>query len=365
VVPGDGEASLTWQLPPGGTSVLVSVRDVTADEPWQHLPVPLEGSSWVAGGLQDGHTYAFRLNVLKHDCLAADVDSDEVSVTPQVGAPGFVTGLAAAPLEHGLAASWAPTPTATSYVVWVRPSDRTDGWQTSEAATTSLEVTGLEAGRSYDVALQAVGPGGAGPVGDPVPVVPTGVAPVSPVGVAANATADASVTLTWLPAEHATSYRLQHRAARPGAPWVSDAVPPGATAAVVGDLRGGRRYLFRVRGDDGLVPGAWSGRLGVDVPVVGPVRDVVAHLRDGGRVLHARGSAVRWATAYRLLVAAAPGCRDEPADGRFDRVGTALAGPRLGVAVRRAPGALWVRWRAEHDGVPGRVGGSSTVCVRR
>ena len=75
--------SLSWQLPPGGTAVYLSVRDVTAAEDWHPLPFALGGTAWLSAGLTDGHTYAYRLNVLKHECLAEDVDSNVVSGHPE------------------------------------------------------------------------------------------------------------------------------------------------------------------------------------------------------------------------------------------------------------------------------------------
>ena len=166
-VPGDRQVSLSWQLPPGGTAVLISVRDATLGEDWHQLPYAAGGTAWLSDGLIDGHTYEYRLNVLKHDCLAADVVSNVVSATPTAAAPGTVTGVTVGSSDHGLRAAWSASPGAASYQVWVRPTDRSRTWDTASTTATSYSMGGLLAGTSYDVALQAIGPGGAGPLTHP------------------------------------------------------------------------------------------------------------------------------------------------------------------------------------------------------
>ena len=87
-VPGDGHVSLFWDLPPGGTAVLIPTRDVTAGQDWHQLPYAVGGTAWLSDGLTNGDTYEYRLNVLKHDCIAQDVDSDIVAVATGAGHTG-------------------------------------------------------------------------------------------------------------------------------------------------------------------------------------------------------------------------------------------------------------------------------------
>ena len=363
VAPGDGQATLSWQLPPGGTAVLISTRDVTQGDPWRQLPYAVGGTSWLSGGLRNGDTYAYRLNVLKHDCLAADVDSNVATVTPQPAAPGVVSGLVVTAGDHRLHASWAQVPSATSYDVWVKPSSSSSGWVTATTTSTAYVVRGLLAGTSYDVAVQATNGGGSGPLSDVASVVAGGLRPVAPTWRSGRARADGSATLSWSPTPGANHYALSYRQKRHGSPWVTDPQPLTGTSGVVMGLRDAATYLFRVRGVDDALPGSWSTKLVIAVPRVGPVRDVV--LRGGSAAMRTHGTAVRYATSYTLLAAGAPGCRRRPAASSFRRVAARLPEPRHRFTPTQADPALWVRWYAVHDDVRGRSVRSSSACLRR
>lgn len=172
VARGDGRAVVSWHLPPGGTAVLISVRDVSAGEPWRQLPFPVEGTSWVSAGLHNGDTYRYRLHVLKHECLANDVVSNTVAVTPEPRSPGRVTGVHVTSVDHGLRARWSATARATSCAVWVKRSDRRTGWTKYRSDGRARTVHGLRARVSYDVAVRARNAGGLGPLSRSVTVVP-------------------------------------------------------------------------------------------------------------------------------------------------------------------------------------------------
>src|SRR4051794_35517467 len=363
VAPGNGQAVMTWQLPPGGTDVLISVRNVTERTPWQQLPFPVSGTSWLSDGLQNGHTYEYRLNVLKHDCVAADVVSNVVRVTPEPDAPGAVAGLHASPRDHGLRATWSQTDRATAYTVWVKPAG-SQAWTTYRTTARALEVPGLDAGRRYAVAVQARGHGGAGPRSAPVRTTPTGARPTAPRWRSADATPHGTVTLRWTAARHANGYQVSYRVDRPGTSWARDPRRFDSRAAVVTGLRDGVRYVFRVRGADDRLPGRWSTGQVVRVPRVGPVRDVVAHALDDGRV-RSVGAGVREADAFTLTSVETRTCARQPAGSRFSVVATGLAAPRHAFVPPTTDRAVWVRWRASYAGVPGGLVASSTACLSR
>ncbi|HVQ19211.1 MAG TPA: fibronectin type III domain-containing protein, partial [Actinomycetes bacterium] len=271
VTRGDGHAFMAWTLPPGGDAVLISTRDITAGDAWRQLPYAIGGSSWDSQGLINGHTYEYRLNVLKHRCVAADISSNVVSVTPEPDVPGSVAGISVTPVDHGLLASWSATYGALNYSVWVKPSDGRAGWTTHHATTKTLTVDGLEAGRSYDVAVQARNDGGDGPISDPLQVVPIGERPPAPEWRSSASSALGTVTVTWNPVPHANGYRLAYRIAQPGVTWVQYPAALNTRSALVTGLRDGQRYFFRVRGADDQVIGPWSTRRAVSVPLLGPV----------------------------------------------------------------------------------------------
>ncbi len=364
--PGDGQVALSWQLPPGGTAVLVSTRDATIGEAWHQLPFALGGTAWLSGGLVDGHTYEYRLNVLKHDCLAADVVSDVVSATPAPPTPGDVTGVTAGSSDHGVDVAWGAAAGATSYQVWLRPSEHPTAWQSMSTTATSYAVDGLLAGASYDVAVQGVGPGGVGPRSSPVTVIASGAVPSAPVVTHVATRASGSARVEWTVPAGSTRFLLRHRAARPGSTWVSQSEPVAAPRAVVSGLRSGATYLFRVTAVDDRLTGGTSGTVRGVVPRVAAVKEVRVR-RTGPLRASSRGDVVPFAATYTLQGTASSGCRHVPAASRFRTEARGLGLPRHTVHVPRArarASAFWVRWYAVRDGVPGRVSASSVACLR-
>jgi hypothetical protein len=360
-IPGDGQVSLSWQLPPGGTAVLVSARDVTEGTAWQQLPIALGGGAWVSGGLTNGDTYAYRVNVLKHDCIAQDVVSNVVSVVPGPDTPGAVTGLTVDPVDHGFAAQWTAPPGATSYQVWIRPTGQTS-WQTFAASSTSYQAGSLRAGAEYDVAVQAVGRVGASPLASAPPVTPTGVVPGAPTVTGVVVRADGTATVSWSRQVPATGYVASRRRARPGAPWVALGSTATGTSAVLLGLRSAQSYLFRVTAYDDRLEGGTSAAVRARVPRVGPVASVAVHRRSATRGVTG-GDAVPFATSYLLRGATAPTCGHVPGARHFRTWAGHLTVPHRVFAISGGHLAIWVRWYAVRDGERGRTSARSVACL--
>ncbi|WP_182526413.1 hypothetical protein [Nocardioides dongkuii] len=116
---GDGVARLRWTSGPGVAREWVWVRDLTARREWTRLSAPVPGPAWTAGGLVDGHTYAFRLQGLKGS-IAADRYSNTVRMAPVPPVPEAPARLRAALGKRSVRLSWGPARHATSYAVWHR-----------------------------------------------------------------------------------------------------------------------------------------------------------------------------------------------------------------------------------------------------
>ena len=361
-VPGDGHVSLSWDLPPGGTAVLISTRDVTAGQEWHQLPFAIGGTAWLSDGLTNGDTYEYRLNVLKHDCIAQDVDSDIVTVQPGPDTPGPVSGLAVGRLDHGFAATWQASVGATSYVVWVRASGSGAAWQTFPTSSTSYRSGPLLAGARYDVAVEPIGRAGAGVRSQSVSVTPTGVRPNAPVVNHLVVGPDGTGTVSWSPVRHATDFVLAHRRNSPGAAWVVAKEPTSETTATVFGLRSGRDYLFRVTAYDDLLRGRTSRVHPARVPRVAAVGHVRVRRSSPHRVATS-GDAVPFATSYTLEWAVAARCGRVPRAREFRTFATSLTRPRLVIRPHR-PSAVWVRWYAVRDGVRGHASAGSVACLR-
>lgn len=150
---GVGSATLSWSGPAGATSQYVWLRDVTARTPWQRLPYPVEGRTWTAGLLDDGHRYAFRLQPRKGDDEPEGaVYSNVVEVVPGVP-PAAPRRLVAKRSRGGVVAAWRPVAGATRYQVEVRGAA---GWRTAAfTARTSYVVRGSAAGRPWRIRIRS------------------------------------------------------------------------------------------------------------------------------------------------------------------------------------------------------------------
>ena len=360
--PGDGRASLSWQLPPGGTAVLISTRDATAGQAWHQLPYAVGGTAWPSDGLTNGHTYQYRLNVLKHDCVAQDVDSNIVTVQPGPDTPDQVTGLVVARLDHGFAATWDASAGATSYVVWVRPSGSSAAWQTFSAASTGYQAGSLRAGERYDVAVEPIGRAGAGLLSQPVSVTPTGARPEAPALTRLVLGRDGTAHVSWSSVENATSFMIAYRRDSPGAAWVAVNGPTSETTSVILGLRSGRDYLFRVTAYDDLIRGGTSRVHRARVPRVKAVQHVTLRRWSSSR-LATSGDIVPFATSYVVQRVITATCRREPRARDFQTLATGMDRPRLVFRSHRR-GAVWVRWYAVRDGVRGDTSSGSVACLR-
>lgn len=125
--PGDGRVTLTWSGPAGATSQYVWVRDVTAGTRWTRLPFRVEGGTWTAGFLTNGHHYDYRLQPVKGDDEPGGrVFSNEVTAVPlpPPAAPRRLSGEAG---RRCVVLTWREPRRVRSYQVQLR---QPAGWRT-------------------------------------------------------------------------------------------------------------------------------------------------------------------------------------------------------------------------------------------
>lgn len=353
---GDGEVALSWTASPGADRTRLEVRDVTANGGWQLL-ASVRGTAHLATGLPNGHVLEFRVRPVKGFWPAAD---DMVSAVlrsrPRPAQPGAVAEVLALGVAHGVDVSWSAAPWADSYLVWWR--EPRGGWSSASVTSTSLQVRSLVAGADYEVSVQPVGRAGLGertaPVTataqGPVPRAPTPTVTVGPEG-------DALVS--WAPVADATAYVVQWRAAIESAWRTVPADLVGGNSMVLPALTSRMGYSVRVRADHMRLTGPWSAGRDFVVPPLPAVRGVRA--RQRGRTLVASARAVSGATGYLLSTKGASRCTGRPpAESRW-RTRQETARPRLALPARGR--AIWVRWVAVRDSVPGATARSSAACV--
>jgi len=248
-LPGNEEARLTWELPPGATAVYVWLRDATVGEVWRRLPYPVAGSSWVSGGLENFHDWEYRLQATKGTAVAENLFSNVVSVRPAPGTMGIVT---TTPGDRAVDLLWPVVPDATAYdVVW-QPADGSGEPATQTVTATSTTLSGLVAGGSYTV---AVTPRWGEESGWPRTVTATagGPVPARVSGMEVVLDRRDRARLVWPRVSGVTRYEVQQRS---GSAWTTagsvartrfrtDGLPPG-------------RHAFRVRAWFEQLAGPWS-----------------------------------------------------------------------------------------------------------
>ena len=262
VEPGNARLVLSWSGPPGATGQYVWLRDATSGESWRQLPYIVQGDTWTAEELTNGHRYEVRLQPVKGWWAAADdVRSETVSAVPQVPAPSEPVLARAVAVDHGFRVDWEAVKGATRYrVAWARR----DGPEGAGALVTAEPATvrALVAGAPYVVSVTAGNAGGWGPVSDGVRVVPVAARPAAPRGLRVTR-GPRAIRMSWAAVSGATRYEVQRH--RRGAGW-SRLLETAAPRARVTDAAARDVRRVRVR--------AWHQRVAGDVsqPVAVPRR---------------------------------------------------------------------------------------------
>lgn len=257
VVPGDHEARLSWESPPGATGEYVWLRDVTAGDQWRRLPIPIGDTEWVAAGLVNLHDWEFRVQATKGEAVAEGRYSDVVSVRP---APGFLGPVTVTPGDRRLDLLWPVVTDATGYLVTWAPSpaigEVSAGDGGSEEVTTgSAALTGLVAGGLYTVTVTPLWGEDAG-TAVTVAAAAGGPRPAPPDHLTGTIDRRGRARLAWgSPVESSSGLRFEVQHRTTGA-WqtVGWTTVPRLRTAVL--LRG--RHQFRVRAWFQLLPGAFA-----------------------------------------------------------------------------------------------------------
>ncbi|GAA3520682.1 hypothetical protein GCM10022263_05730 [Nocardioides daeguensis] len=183
---GDQQATVSWTGGPGASAQVLWGRDVTLDQPWTSLPLPVAATgTWTGRSLVNGHLYAYRLQPMKGDDLpdgevysapAWVVPSEPPSDPPDppgppdppAPQPGVVTSPPDRPTRlrafvvggRCVGLRWRAVTGATSYVVEVRTRS---GWSRPVPTTTTRwQSPRLRAARTWRFRVRAVRDGTSG-----------------------------------------------------------------------------------------------------------------------------------------------------------------------------------------------------------
>jgi len=205
---GNNSIGLTWAASSGATSYNV-YRATTTDGELTTSPLAtgLTGTSYTDSTAVNGTTYFYRVAAVKSAGISGE--SNEVSASPHVGAPGTPTGLAAAAGNTQVSLTWSATSGATSYNLYRSTTSGGEGmtaYKTGLTGTSTID-TGLTNGTTYYYKLAAVNSGGTSGQSSEVNAKPIATVPPVPTGVNASP-ANAQVTVTWSTSVGASSYNL-------------------------------------------------------------------------------------------------------------------------------------------------------------
>lgn len=232
----------------------------------------------------------------------ASIAGAAATTSTTVALPGQVTGLASSSLgQTSVTLSWlAPTTggAVASYVVQYQVSGATS-WTTCSpvAGTLSYQLTGLQAGTSYNLTVQATNASGNGPVSSILAVTTTSATttttPSQVVSLTATATSSTAIQLTWaLPSGGSAvqSYTVQYRITGTST-WTSSVTGvTGLTTAITG-LQAGTSYDFTVYGVNGSGSGPVSSTVSATTSTVAhSVTSITWNLLPSGTYTRSNGS---------------------------------------------------------------------------
>jgi len=194
---GDTHVNITWSSVPGATGYKIYQSTVSGSYGAALATVSDSVYNYDAAGLSNGTTYFFvvRASIGIYD----SVNSNEVSSTPQVPAPGAPVLQTAVAGDGHVNLTWSEVEGSIGYKIY---ASTTSGSYTSPADTVpgsvfSCDVTGLTNGTAYYFVVTASNPGGDSPYSAEVTATPATV-PGAPTNVAATA-GNGQVTVSFTP----------------------------------------------------------------------------------------------------------------------------------------------------------------------
>ena len=275
--------SLSWKTVDDGGAAISrwdwqkKAQDESDFGTWWTVPNSGPGTtSHTVTGLTNGTAYRFRVRAV-NSTGASDASPATDSVTPATpatapSAPGTPT---ATPGNAKVALTWTAQDddggsAVTSWRYQQKAATDSDfgAWKTiqnSGASTTSHTVTGLTNGTAYRFKVRAVNGVGAGTASEASAAATPFATPGKPATPTLSDARDGKVTVSWTaPADNGmdiAGYDLEYRSYANGAwsDWTSagrKAATP--TSAVIGSLKNGTRYQFRIRAVNLLKNGPWS-----------------------------------------------------------------------------------------------------------
>ena len=267
VTAGDGRLTVSWSAPSdGGSSITgyeVWYSPQTSSQSWTRTTT---ATSVTLTGLTNGISYA--VYVRAKNTIGSGSWSDAASGTPVASAsvPGKPARPSVSAGDGSLTVSWsAPSnggATITSYGVWARSQDGTQERLQGAWNTTSVTLTGLTNGKTYNVFVRARNSVGDGPWSNSTSGTPVASASVpGKVGRPSVSAGDGSLTVSWSAPDDGgseiTGYYLGYSERDGTSGW---SINLGVTTSftITSHLVNGVVYNVSVRARNSVGNGPWS-----------------------------------------------------------------------------------------------------------
>jgi fibronectin type 3 domain-containing protein len=254
-------AHVGWTAPAGsGLTYRVYWRDVTAgQQQFTRVGDATPETAMDVAGLKDGHTYGFR--VTAQNAVGEGPPSNGVTLAVDVATPQAPSGLTATAGTAGdVALAWQPSPTPGVYYQVERRNVTAAETDFStvpfgNATDTSLTVTGLEPGSSYEFRVRAVNGGGQSDPSNLAQATAAYALPPAPTGLVATPNADGTIGLAWNAVPDSWYFVYQKDLTDHDADFTKWELPATQASATAGFLAQDHQYEFRVsatnRGGEG------------------------------------------------------------------------------------------------------------------
>jgi hypothetical protein len=281
VVAGDTHVNITWSGVPEATGYKIYQSTVSGSYGAALATVSDSVYNYDAAGLSNGTTYFFvvRASIGIYD----SVNSNEVSSTPQVPAPGApVLQTAVAGDEH-VDLTWSEVEGSIGYKIY---ASTTSGSYTSPVDTVSgsvysCDVTGLTNGTAYYFVVTASNPGGDSGYSNEISATPQVSAPSAPTGLTATG-GNGKVTLSWNSTAEATGYKIYQSEASGSYGTALTTVAESVYSYEITGLTNGVVYYFVIKATNAGGDSPYSAEVtAIPVTVPGAPTNVAATAGNG------------------------------------------------------------------------------------
>jgi lysophospholipase L1-like esterase len=253
-------AKLSWGHVYGAGGYHLYQRDATIGGAWADLPLDIPADSWDVTGLEDGHTYQFKVRTAR-GLYRSSSESPAASVVAHPTTAPPPSAFTVTPAASSINLSWtrpsgAYTDSINGYRVnWL---DSTVGGavQTRLVSGTSTAITGLVAGHRYELALASINATGEGRLGGANAAIPGAGTPASP-PMTARLLALSTVQLNWTTVAAGADYWVLYKRKDSTGDYIRLPLPVIGGTWTIDSLAGGAdQYTFCVDATNGTLRSA-------------------------------------------------------------------------------------------------------------